>query len=106
MDDDGFREVEKKAYLSEREAKAISRMREKYRLWRERSFDKDSMLLDHLALSQAVENQKRENALRRNAVLKLLLDSLDMRRLMIVLIAIAGGGLVTALINMVLQLLR
>ena len=105
MDDKDFRKAAKQAYLSESEAKAILRIRAEDRLWKERSVDKDAMLLDHLALSHAVENHKRENAMRCNAVLKLLLDFLDEHRLLVTLITIAVGGLVTALTNLVLQLL-
>ena len=105
MDDKDFRKAAKQACLSEGEAKAILRIRVLDRLWKERSSDKDAILLDYLALSHAVENHKRENAMRRDAALKLLLDFLEKHRLLVALITIAGVGLVTALTNLVLHLL-
>ena len=76
MNDKDFRQEAKRAYLNEHEAAAILRIRVMDRLWKERTFDNDAMMLDRFALSHAVENHKRENARRRNAALRLMLDFL------------------------------
>ena len=76
MSDKKFREEAKRAFLTEDEASSILRIRVLDRLWRERTFDKDAMILDRFALSHAVENHRRENARRRNAALSLMLDFL------------------------------
>ena len=76
MTDRDFREEAKRAFLNEREAAAILRIRVMDRLLEERTIDKDAMILDRFALSHAVENYRRENARRRNAALGLMLDFL------------------------------
>lgn len=76
MNDKDFREEAKRAFLTRREADAILRIRVMDRLWEERTFDKDAMILDGFALSHAVENYRRENAKRHNAALRLILDFL------------------------------
>ena len=76
MDDDRFRAKAERAFLSEREAAAILRIRTLNRFWREGDFDQDATSLDKLAMSHAVANYKRENTKRRNKILNLILDSL------------------------------